>query len=92
MLAELLDTVDAEKKGSARETLRDDIAASLACHAAIKVNMSLTPEKMRWLIDRLLKNLFANNVSPRTSGYPASRYPRHTQRVPSNLANSQQIN
>jgi DNA mismatch repair protein MutL len=55
MLAELLDTVDAERKGSARETLRDDIAASLACHAAIKVNMSLTPEKMRWLIDRLLK-------------------------------------
>jgi DNA mismatch repair protein MutL len=55
MLAELLDTVDAEKKGGARETLRDDIAASLACHAAIKVNMSLTPEKMRWLIDRLLK-------------------------------------
>lgn len=55
MLAELLDTVDAEKKGSARESLRDDIAASLACHAAIKVNMSLTPEKMRWLIDRLIK-------------------------------------
>jgi DNA mismatch repair protein MutL len=55
MLAELLDTVDAEKKGAARETLRDDIAASLACHAAIKVNMPLSPEKMRWLIDRLLK-------------------------------------
>ncbi len=55
MLAELLDTVDAEKKGSARETLRDDIAATLACHAAIKVNMALSPEKMRWLIDRLLK-------------------------------------
>lgn len=55
MLAEILDTVDAEKKGGARETLRDDIAASLACHAAIKVNMTLTPEKMRWLIDRLLK-------------------------------------
>ncbi|MFN2491273.1 MAG: DNA mismatch repair endonuclease MutL [Pyrinomonadaceae bacterium] len=55
MLAELLDTVDAEKKGTARETLRDDIAASLACHAAIKVNMPLSPEKMRWLIDRLLK-------------------------------------
>jgi DNA mismatch repair protein MutL len=55
MLAELLETVDAEKKSSARETLRDEIAASLACHAAIKVNMSLTPEKMRWLIDRLLQ-------------------------------------
>jgi len=55
MLSELLDAVDAEKKGSARDTLRDEIAASLACHAAIKVNMPLTPEKMRWLIDRLLK-------------------------------------
>ncbi len=55
MLAEILETVDAEKKGSAREALRDNIAASLACHAAIKVNMSLSPEKMRWLIDRLLQ-------------------------------------
>lgn len=55
MLAELLDTVDAEKKGSARESLRDEIAASLACHAAIKVNMPLAPEKMRWLIDRLMQ-------------------------------------
>lgn len=55
MLAEVLDTVEPEKKGAARETLRDEIAASLACHAAIKVNMSLTPEKMGWLIDRLLQ-------------------------------------
>lgn len=55
MLNELLETVDPEKKGSARETMRDEIAASLACHAAIKVNMSLTQEKMRWLIDRLLQ-------------------------------------
>jgi DNA mismatch repair protein MutL len=55
MLSELLDTVDAEKKSTARETLRDEIAASLACHAAIKVNMPLAPEKMRWLIDRLLE-------------------------------------
>jgi DNA mismatch repair protein MutL len=61
MLAEVLDTVDSEKKGAARETLRDDIAASLACHAAIKVNMPLAPEKMRWLIDRLL-----NTSSPTT--------------------------
>jgi DNA mismatch repair protein MutL len=55
MLFELLDTVDAEKKSTAPETLRDEIAASLACHAAIKVNMPLAPEKMRWLIDRLLQ-------------------------------------
>jgi DNA mismatch repair protein MutL len=54
MLAEILDSVDGEKRGVARETLRDEIAASLACHAAIKVNTPLAPEKMRWLIDRLL--------------------------------------
>jgi DNA mismatch repair protein MutL len=54
VLAEVLDTVDAEKRGAARANLRDEIAASLACHAAIKVNMPLAPEKMRWLIDRLL--------------------------------------
>src|SRR5437870_112370 len=54
VLAEILDTVDAEKRGVTRANLRDEIAASLACHAAIKVNMPLAPEKMRWLIDRLL--------------------------------------
>jgi DNA mismatch repair protein MutL len=54
LFAEILDTIDAEKKGAPKTTLRDDIAASLACKAAIKINMKLTPEKMRWLIDRLL--------------------------------------
>jgi len=61
VLAEVLDTVDAEKRGVARASLREEIAASLACHAAIKVNMPLAPEKMRWLIDRLL-----NTSSPTT--------------------------
>ncbi|HEX8720384.1 MAG TPA: hypothetical protein VF736_07070, partial [Pyrinomonadaceae bacterium] len=54
LLAEILDTADAEKRGRARETLRDEIAASLACRAAIKINTALTHEKMSWLIDRLL--------------------------------------
>lgn len=54
LLAEILDTVEAEKRGNAKATLRDDIAASLACKAAVKINMKLTPEKMQWLIDRLL--------------------------------------
>ena len=54
LLASGATSIDAEKRGTARATLRDEIAASLACHAAIKVNMPLAPEKMRWLIDRLL--------------------------------------
>lgn len=54
LFAEILDTIEAEKKGGAKSTFRDDIAASLACKAAVKINMKLTPEKMRWMIDRLL--------------------------------------
>ncbi|HEV7645119.1 MAG TPA: DNA mismatch repair endonuclease MutL [Pyrinomonadaceae bacterium] len=54
LLAEILETVDREKHGAARTSFRDDVAASLACRAAIKVHMKLTMEKMHWLIDRLL--------------------------------------
>jgi DNA mismatch repair protein MutL len=54
LLCEILDVVDPEKRGGAKATFRDDIAASLACRAAVKINMKLTPEKMQWLIDRLL--------------------------------------
>ncbi|HLL73803.1 MAG TPA: DNA mismatch repair endonuclease MutL [Pyrinomonadaceae bacterium] len=54
MLAEALEAVDSEKRGAARANLRERVAASLACRAAIKVNTPLAPEKMRWLIDRLL--------------------------------------
>jgi DNA mismatch repair protein MutL len=56
LLAEILDTVEAEKRGTAIETIRDEIAASMACKAAVKVNMQLTAEKMQWLIDNLVTN------------------------------------
>jgi len=54
LFAEILDTIELEKRGNAKATFRDQIAASLACKAAVKINMKLTPEKMHWLIDRLL--------------------------------------
>jgi len=54
LFAEILDHIELDKRGGAKQTLRDDIAASLACKAAIQINMKLTPEKMQWLIDRLL--------------------------------------
>jgi DNA mismatch repair protein MutL len=54
MLAEALEAVDSERRGRTGATLRERVAASLACRAAIKVNMPLAAEKMRWLIDRLL--------------------------------------
>jgi DNA mismatch repair protein MutL len=54
LLAEILDSVDSEKRGRAGESLRERVAASLASRAAIKSNTPLTEEKMRWLISRLL--------------------------------------
>lgn len=54
LFSEILDSFEKHKRGSAKATIRDDIAASMACKAAVKINMKLTPEKMRWMIDRLL--------------------------------------
>jgi DNA mismatch repair protein MutL len=55
LLAEILDAVDTEKRGRANESLRERVAVTLACRAAVKVNTPLTEEKMRWLISRLLQ-------------------------------------
>ena len=78
VLAEVLDTVDSEKRGAARASLRDEIAASLACHAAIKVNMPLAPEKMRWLIDRLLTTSSPTTCPHGRPGDSASGHPGHS--------------
>jgi DNA mismatch repair protein MutL len=55
LLAEILDAVDAERRGRARESLRERVAASLASRAAVKTKTPLTREKMSWLIERLLQ-------------------------------------
>jgi len=55
LLLELLDAVEEDRKGLSLDELKAEIAAGLACRAAIKINMTLAPEKMRWLIDELLK-------------------------------------
>lgn len=54
LLLELLEAIDVERRGLSMDELRAEIAASLACRAAIKINMPLAAEKMRWLIDQLL--------------------------------------
>jgi DNA mismatch repair protein MutL len=55
ILVEVLATVDTVRRDAARADLHDRIAATLACRAAIKAGTPLSPEKMRWLIDGLLK-------------------------------------
>jgi len=55
LLKELLDSIETERKGLSLDELRAEIAAGLACRAAVKINMPLSEEKMRWLIDELMK-------------------------------------
>jgi DNA mismatch repair protein MutL len=55
LVREVLGVVERERRTYSLEHIRDEIAASLACKAAIKVNMPLTREKMQWLIDELMK-------------------------------------
>ena len=60
MLHELLDTFSREEQALNLEKMnlekvRARIAASIACHAAIKVNMPLEQNKMEWLLAELAK-------------------------------------
>ena len=50
------DTMPAQRKDL--ETLRGRIAASIACHSAIKVNTPLESQKMEWLLKELSKTKF----------------------------------
>jgi DNA mismatch repair protein MutL len=55
LLTEILDGLDRENAAISIETLQAKIAASTACHAAIKINMPLDHTKMEWLLDALAK-------------------------------------
>ena len=52
-LAELLQIDDDAAQADNLETRRRRIAASIACHAAVKINMPLESHKMQWLLDEL---------------------------------------
>jgi DNA mismatch repair protein MutL len=53
LLIEILDGVGRETRAVTLDALRTKIAASVACHAAIKVNMALDRPKMQWLLREL---------------------------------------
>jgi DNA mismatch repair protein MutL len=55
MLHELLDQFSREEQALNMEKVRARIAASIACHAAVKVNMPLQQNKMEWLLAELAK-------------------------------------
>lgn len=55
MLEEVLAVPERERQAENAEARRHRIAASIACHAAIKVNMRLEPQKIDWLLAELAK-------------------------------------
>jgi DNA mismatch repair protein MutL len=55
MLEEVLAVPEREQQAENAETRRRRIAASIACHAAIKVNMPLDLKKIDWLLTELGK-------------------------------------
>jgi DNA mismatch repair protein MutL len=55
MLEEVLAVPEKEQQAENAETRRRRIAASIACHAAIKVNMPLDTRKIDWLLAELGK-------------------------------------
>jgi DNA mismatch repair protein MutL len=58
MLQELLEQFEREEQVLNLEKIRSRIAASIACHAAIKVNMPLDTAKMEWLLAELAKTRY----------------------------------
>jgi DNA mismatch repair protein MutL len=58
MLHELLEQLSRAEQKLNLEAMRARIAASIACHAAIKVNMPLDNNKMVWLLDALSRCSF----------------------------------
>ena len=55
MLEEVLAVPERERQAENAEARSRRIAASIACHAAIKVNMPLEPSKIEWLLAELAK-------------------------------------
>jgi DNA mismatch repair protein MutL len=55
LLIELLDQFQQEEQALNLDKIRARIAASIACHAAIKINMPLEQNKMEWLLKELAK-------------------------------------
>ena len=55
MLEEVLSVTDREQQSENADTRRRRIAASIACHAAVKINMPLDSAKIDWLLTELAK-------------------------------------
>jgi DNA mismatch repair protein MutL len=55
MLVEVLEQTGTATQSENLETVRTRIAASIACHSAIKINTPLDPQRMEWLLAELAR-------------------------------------
>jgi len=53
LLAEIVESLEKESRAISPERVLEKIAASVACHAAIKINTPLERNKMEWLLAKL---------------------------------------
>jgi DNA mismatch repair protein MutL len=53
IVVEILEVAESELRTASLDEIRRNVCATIACRAAIKVNMKLEPAKMEWLIRAL---------------------------------------
>ena len=86
LLCEILDGIARENQAISIDSLQSKIAASTACHAAIKVNTPLDTTKMEWLLGELGENRISHELPARASGGAAIFGARNRARLQTNLA------
>jgi DNA mismatch repair protein MutL len=53
ILFEILEIAETELRSASLDEIRRDVCATIACHAAIKINTKLEPKKIEWLLRAL---------------------------------------
>ena len=85
MIVEVLEQPEREPQSENVETARTRIAASIACHAAIKINMPLDPARMEWLLAELAQDRASHQLPARPPHRLTIFMERHPARVPAHL-------
>jgi DNA mismatch repair protein MutL len=84
LLCEILDGIARENQSISIDSLQSKIAASTACHAAIKVNTPLDTTKMEWLLGELAKTEYPMSCPhgrPVVLRYPVREIERAFKRI-----------
>ena len=81
----LADDLDGRDRGAPVDVAIKHLAATIACHAAVKAHDPLTPEKMQYLLDELRRTAYSTICPHGRPGAAASHAPRDRARVRSRV-------